>query len=155
LIAIVILANVASVFISNYFKRRAETYATKSDFDELLRQLRTTTEAAESVKSVIAKNDWAEREWRTLRRVKLEELMSAMHATTHWLDQELDGRFFDAAMPAELSPIWKIEVLPSLYFAELQTESKLFEAIFREYRCWIIDVQEGWPGLRFFSPKVT
>ena len=140
LIALVVLSGAVSAFVSNYLRKRAETYATKADFEELLRQLRATTEAAESVKSVIAKNDWAEREWRTLRRIKLEELMTAMHSATHWLDQEIDARFFDEPMPSDASPIWKVEVLPNLYFPELLPEANAFQYMFSQYRSWVIEV---------------
>lgn len=141
LIALLAVSGSISAFVSNYLRKRAETFANKADFDELLRQLRATTDAAESVRSVIAKNDWAEREWRTLRRIKLEELLTAMHAATHWLDKEMDARFFAEPMPSEASPIWKIEVLTSLYFPELQSEAGAFDLALAQYRSWIVDVQ--------------
>jgi hypothetical protein len=141
LAALLLVSGAISAFGANYLRKRAETYATKADFDELLRQLRATTEAAESVRSAIARADWAEREWQTLRKVKLEELLTAMHATTHHLDAEINARLFDEEMPAEASPIWKVEALSSLYFPELSVEANAFGLVFAQYRSWVIDVQ--------------
>ena len=141
LVALLAVSGAVSAFVSSYLRKRAETFATKADFDELLSQMRATTEAAESVKSVIAKIDWAEREWRTLRRIKLEELIAAMHAATHWLDKEVDARLFLEPMPSDASPIWKIEALSSLYFPEIQSEASAFDLIYAQYRSWVIDVQ--------------
>lgn len=126
LIALVAVSGAVSAFVVTYLRKRAETFATKADFDELLLQVRASTEASESVKSAIAKIDWADREWRTLRRTKLEEILAAMHEATHWLDREVDARFFNKPMPSDLSPIWKVDVLSTLYFPEILPESGAF-----------------------------
>lgn len=141
LLALMVISGAISTYGANYLRKRAETYATKADFDELLRQLRATTEVAESVRSAIAKTDWAEREWQALRKVKLEELLTAMHASTHHLDAEQNARFFDERMPVEASPIWRVEALSNLYFPELFAETSAFAASYAEYRSWVIDVQ--------------
>ncbi len=141
LLALLVISGAVSAYGGNYLRKRAETYATKADFDELLRQLRATTAAAESVRSEIAKADWAEREWQTLRRVKLEELLTAMHSATHHLDTEQNARFFDEGLPTEASPIWKVEALSSLYFPELAADASAFSLMFSEYRSWVIDIQ--------------
>ncbi|HEY6898381.1 MAG TPA: hypothetical protein VI279_14065 [Rhodocyclaceae bacterium] len=141
LAALLVISGAVSAYGANYLRKRAETYATKADFDELLRQLRATTAAAESVRSEIAKADWAEREWKTLRRVKLEELLTAMHAATHHLDTEQNARFFDEELPTDASPIWKVEALSSLYFPELSLQASAFSLMFAQYRSWVIDVQ--------------
>lgn len=141
LTALLIISGAVSAYGANYLRKRAETYATKADFDELLRQLRATTEAAESVRSVIAKADWVEREWQTLRRVKLEELLTAMHAAMHYMDVEQNARLFDEGMPTEAVPIWKVETLSSLYFPELFAETRAFMFVFSKYRSWVVNVQ--------------
>lgn len=140
LTALLVVSAAVSAYGANYLRKRAETYATKADFDELLRQLRATTEAAESVRSAIAKADWAKREWQTLRRAKLEELLTAMHAAIHGLDSEQDARFFGNGMPTEASPIWEVEALSSLYFPEL-AEASVFSFTLVKYRSLVLDVQ--------------
>lgn len=141
LLALLVISGAASAYGAIYLRKRAETYATKADFDELLRQLRATTAAAESVRLEIEKADWAEREWQTLRRVKLEELLTAMHAATHHLDAEQNARLFDEGMPTDASPIWKVQALSSLYFPELLAEASAFSLMYSQYRSWAIDVQ--------------
>lgn len=80
LIAAFAVASVVSAFIGSYIRKRGETYATKADLNELLTQLRATTKAAEEVKTVIAHTDWVMKEWKTIRRTKLEELFSSVYA---------------------------------------------------------------------------
>jgi hypothetical protein len=42
---------VASTFIAAYLRRKGENFATKEDFDELLKQVRKTTEETEKIKN--------------------------------------------------------------------------------------------------------
>ena len=148
LVALAVVSGAVAAFVTTYLRKRAETFATKADFDELLRQVRASTEASESVKSTIAKSDWTDREWRTLRRVKLEELLTAMHEATHWLDKEMDARFFNEPMPSERSPVWKVDVLSTLYFPEIRSESNAFDLLFAKYRSLVIDVHAELSAVR-------
>jgi len=66
--------------------------------------------------------------------------LTAMHEATHWLDREIDARFFNEPMPSDLSPIWKVDVLSTLYFPEIRSESSAFDLTFTQYRSWVIDV---------------
>jgi len=140
LAALLLLSGVASTVISTYIRKRAETYATKADLDQLVVQLKATTAAAEQVKSAIAQTDWANREWRTLRRVKLEELVTAVHSARHWLDVETNARFFGDQANSDLSPVWKLEVITSLYFPELRPEANTLSLVYTNYGLWTIDV---------------
>src|SRR5215470_3508972 len=47
--------------------------ATREDFENLKAQLRENTELVENIKADIGQRDWAAREWRNTRRIKLEE----------------------------------------------------------------------------------
>lgn len=86
LLAVSFVGAVASAFVTTYIRKRGETYATKADLAELVAQLRTTTQAAEEVRIAIAHADWSSKEWKVLRRVKLEELLDAVHSTQDWLE---------------------------------------------------------------------
>jgi hypothetical protein len=143
LIALLFLTSVAGAFVSTYIRRRAETYATKADLSQLITQLKATTAAAEEVKSAIAHTDWANREWRTLRRVKLEELLTTVHFARHWLDVDLNARFFGEKPNVDPSPTWKLEVLGSLYLPELQVETSTLGLAYSKYNLWMIDVQQA------------
>lgn len=140
LAALFIIFGAASGFASNYLQKRAQNLATKADFEELLRQLKITTEATESVKVAIAKNDLNEREWRTIRKIKLEELIIAIYDTAHWLNKESDLRFFGGSTISNLLPIWKVEALSNLYFTELVQQVNIFKGVFLKYNRWILQV---------------
>src|SRR6476469_5123833 len=76
LVLYVIITAVAAglaAWFGSFLKTKGQNFATKQDFDELLEQLRANTEVVESVNEV-GQRDWAEREWKNLRRRKLETL---------------------------------------------------------------------------------
>lgn len=104
------IAGMAGYWLAPYLKRRAETYATKADMDEVLRQVTLTTRATEEVRSAVAQADWVSREWQTTRRLKLEELMSSVYQLDQWLDlqqskwlhaekADVDGKPMDSKAP--------------------------------------------------------
>jgi hypothetical protein len=141
LIALSLLSGTAVSFCGAYLRKRGETYATKADFEELVNQLKTTTRVAEEVKTAIAKADWAEREWQTLRKVKLEELLEAMNASDTYLTQEQGHVWFQGPPPDEKSQITKFEALAALYFPELRKETSRFVVIYCDFRSRVIGVQ--------------
>jgi hypothetical protein len=141
-LAVLVVGTTASTFIVSYIRKRAETYATKADLDQLVRQLRATTEAAEEVKTAIAHSDWTTREWKTLRRVKLEELVTTLYAVKQWLDKDMNVRFFNEPKDSEASPLWKLELISYLYFPELVVETLAFRLVYWNYTQWIIEVQQ-------------
>jgi hypothetical protein len=75
-VVFVLLAVAAGIFLGEYFKTRGRNFATRDDFITLLEQLHTNTKLVETIKSEFGQRDWASREWATLRRVKLEELVA-------------------------------------------------------------------------------
>jgi hypothetical protein len=141
LVAISVIAAVGSAFVVAYIRKRAETYATKADLSELLAQLKATTTAAEQVKTAIAHADWSNREWKSLRRTKLEELLSTVYDVRHWLDRDMSARFFNKATAEDRSPIWRLELISRLYFPELLLESHMLSLVYFEYTRWMLDVQ--------------
>ncbi|PKO25268.1 MAG: hypothetical protein CVU35_04970 [Betaproteobacteria bacterium HGW-Betaproteobacteria-8] len=122
-LAMMLIGTIASTFLASYIRKRAESYATKADLEQLILQLRATTEAAEEIKTAISHSDWSIREWKTLRRVKLEELVESVYAVRPWLKKEINACIFDDPMDSEEnSPMWKIELISHLYFPELTGE---------------------------------
>ncbi|UYK76879.1 hypothetical protein NG825_00245 [Xanthomonas sacchari] len=143
LLAITLLSTVASALLSSYIRKRAETYASKADLSELVRQLETTTQAAEAVKTAISHADWSVREWQSLRRTKLEELLTTVYDVRHWLDVDMNVRFFNEARTESKSPIWKLEVVSRLYFPELRVETQQLSLVYTQYMQWMLDVQKN------------
>lgn len=117
------VAGAAGQFITSYLKRRGETLATKTDMQEILRQLSETTRVAEEVRSSVSQADWAAREWRTIRRLKLEELLSSAYSLDHWLDLQRSKWVHNETVTADDAPLDRVKLLAALYFPELQTEA--------------------------------
>lgn len=112
----------AGYWIAPYLKKRAETFATKADMAEVLRQLSETTRTTEQVRLAIAHSDWAQREWRTTRRVKLEELLGAAYSLDQWLNSQQE-RWMNGKQPTdETRPMERLQLLATLYFPDLKDE---------------------------------
>src|SRR6476619_6060836 len=77
LVIVAVMALVAGLaaFIGAFLKTKGEHFATKRDFDELHKQLRANTELVETIKSEVAQKDWAQREWTSIRSLKLDALI--------------------------------------------------------------------------------
>lgn len=146
LLALLLVSSVASGFIASYIRKRGETYATKADLAELVAQLRATTEAAEQVKTAIAHTDWSVKEWKTLRRVKLEELVENVYALRLWLDKERSARIYCGKENESPNPVWKLELVSRLYFPELHDEIQSLTLIYHEYDLSMLNIQQELSG---------
>lgn len=122
LLAMIAIGSVVSAFVTAYFKKRGESYATKADFDALIAQLEITTQTAEEVKTQIAHSDWTAKQWKTLRRIKLEELMNSINKLIQWLDEERAIRLHGESVEDRYPPMENIQTLANLYFPELEIE---------------------------------
>ena len=141
LLAVTFVASAISSFAISYFRSRGQHFATKADFEELLSQVQQTTEATESIKQSLSHQDWVVREFKTLRRIKLEELLSAAYETHHWLDQCRSEALFSGAAVSAPNPSAKLEVIGGLYFPELKNELAAFRMAFLVYKNWMIESQ--------------
>lgn len=141
LLAITFVASGISSFAISYFKSRGKHFATKADFEELLRQVRQTTEATESIKQSLSHQDWVVREFKTLRRTKLEDLLTAAYETHHWLDQRRSEALFSGAEVSAPDPSTRLVVIGGLYFPELKNELAVFRMAFLNYQNWLIESQ--------------
>lgn len=120
---VTLLFHIACFLGIAYLKKRGETLATKADLKEILRQLKLTTEATEEVKSSISQTDWVTREWRTTRRLKLEELLTSAYSAEEWSSKSIDKWFEGKGGPkfSEI-PIKQTMLLAALYYPELLPE---------------------------------
>ncbi len=142
LFSITVIAGSLSSCVTSYFRSRGEHFATKADFGELLDQVRQTTETTESIKRSLSYSDWAMREFRTLRRIKLEELLNAVYETDHWLDQRKNAALFDEASVSSPDPSKRVEIIGGLYFPELKDELATCSLAFIAYQEWLIKSKE-------------
>jgi hypothetical protein len=120
----------------SYFRTRGQNLATKHDFEELQKQLKANTELVEAIKSEVSQRDWTQREWTTLRRIKLEALLEKTHECEVYLDRQRDSAFEGKIMMPERDPIGELETLATLYFPdfpELKSEVERLVSICRQY----------------------
>ncbi len=117
-----ILVSVVGNLVSSYFKKRAETYATKADLKEIIDQIRATTNATEQVRVALSHADWISKEWKTTRRLKLEELLLTVYSLESWIDKQRSIWLFNSDNDYAPSPIDKVKMIGLLYFPELKTE---------------------------------
>lgn len=122
------LITIALVGVLIYFNRRLSSFASKtgeieaitSKFEQLTAQLKSNTETVEGVRTEIAHGDWVAREWKALRRQKLEQLLENVFAITGWQEVYRLEKIFQSKISAGDSPITKIELIGLLYFPELR-----------------------------------
>ena len=117
------LATAVGHWLSSYLKKRGETLATKADMQEILRQVSETTRVTEEVRSTVSQADWAAREWRTTRRIKLEELLSVAYSLNQWLDVHRSKWLYAKEVATDEAPMERMKLLATLYFPELKAEA--------------------------------
>lgn len=122
LVCVAVVGGAAGNWIIPYLRKRAETSALKADMDEVLRQLRETTRTTEQIRVAINQADWAQREWRTIRRVKLEEILGAAYSLDQWLDLQQDRWLHGHELKTDSVPMDRLKIIGALYFPELKAE---------------------------------
>jgi len=141
ILAITLLTVCTSALLKRYFEKRGEVLATSADLQEILRQLKSTTEVAEQVRAAVSHADWAAREWKTIRRTKLEELVEVSLSLEAWLDEQRSAWLFPSEKArGGLPPTDRVSVLSSLYFPEMENVSSSLESAERRAYAWIVDL---------------
>ena len=141
MLAIVIVGNLVSNFLSSYGKKRGEALATKADFAQLLKQVEQTTSVTEEIKSKVNHADWATREFKVLKHIKLEELIQAIHEAEDWIDAFRNHKLFDESDPGTCL-IPKISRLVVLYFPELDDRIRDYKLAYSEMISAILDTKK-------------
>jgi hypothetical protein len=85
--------------------------------------LRANTELVEKVKSDVNREDWAAREWKNLRRLKLEELLTKMHEADNFLEFLRIESIYGRVVHDRSDPIGAFETIGKLYFPELTQQT--------------------------------
>lgn len=112
------LVGALGAFFGAYLKRKGEHYATKEDFDEVVRQLKATTAASSDVSERIRLHYGDQAVRRALLRDRLEKTMVASHEIEHWLEAQMDR--IEQNQPPRLNcePLDHAVVAINLYFPE-------------------------------------
>ncbi|MCI5136994.1 MAG: hypothetical protein D3922_00955 [Candidatus Electrothrix sp. AR1] len=112
-------------------KKRGELEAINAGFAEIKKQVRETTIITEQVRSKVDHADWVAREWKTIRRVKLEELVQSAISVRHWTNKDLSlDRQDRQNAKSESCPAYHAAMIARLYFPGIQKETThLVEAV--------------------------
>jgi hypothetical protein len=132
--AIIAFLSILGTVFASYFGARAtksaEIAATKENLDEIKRQLKETTAASKSVEVALSHSDWVRKEENTLKREKLEKLITAAFAIASWSKEEASSALVGNAMDTK-APIDEFDMLSQLYFPELKTQTQEVEKRYR------------------------
>jgi hypothetical protein len=119
-VIVMALAAGFAAWSGSFLKTKGQNFATKRDFDDLLKQLRANTELVEGIKSEVSQRDWTQREWTNLRRVKLEALLEKMHECEIYLDRLRSSCSGGNPLDDKRDPINELDAIGILYFPELR-----------------------------------
>jgi hypothetical protein len=141
-VALTVSAAALGAYFGEYLKTKGKNLATKEDFESLKGQLRENTELVENIKAEVGQRDWAAREWRNIRRAKLEEMLTKMHDSENYSD-----RFRNASMEGvvanERDPIGEMETLGVLYFPELKPQIDEYVRAHRQHSVYGAELVQG------------
>lgn len=126
-----LLATIAGSYLGTRATKSAEVAAAKENLDEIKRQLKETTEASKSVEIALNHSDWVRREENSLRREKLEQMLTAAFAIATWSQEEAKLGLIGGDVETK-APIDEFEMLSQLYFPELSAECGDVERTYRE-----------------------
>lgn len=117
------IAAAIGAFLGKYLGKKGEQLATKEDFAELTAQLHRNTALIEDVKAEVGYKDWIRKEWVTLQRIKLEELVRKLHESEDFLDRlqhhALVGKLISESTH---QPVDEIASIAALYFPRLEAD---------------------------------
>jgi len=137
-IAISLVSGALVAFTAPYLKRRGETFATKADFDEIIRQLKDTTTLTESIKSYIKAKFDEEHSVRALTREKFEALFEQTFELELWLEHARSQALVCNIPDVNGSPMAKIEMYQAVYFKEIEVEVHVLNIAVLEMIRWIL-----------------
>ena len=141
LIAVTFVASAGGAFLSAYFKRRGESLATKADFQQLLDQLRQSTDLAEEIKANIQSKYGEQATLRALLRDRMESLVMATFELESWLSEARAHALQGESFESNGSPMSKISALRDIYFPEVGLEFSELNVRYIEYVQWLLDLQ--------------
>jgi hypothetical protein len=129
-----IIGGAISTFTKGLLQKKGEQFATKTDLNDLIEQIKKTTQAQEEIKTSISHIDWSNREWKKIRITKLEELLDSINT---YRDEALrfqtimmSGNLDDKKTATNTPPKWTNNIIASLYFPELENKvSELYKLI--------------------------
>jgi hypothetical protein len=142
LILITFLTTCISSFVFPYLKTRGNALATKADFQSLLTQLQKTTETTETIKTAITHEDWALKEFKLLKRNKLEDLLYALFEVEDWISKCTVQQVYGELKIEKPQAFNKARLISQLYFTELGNEMSSFNNAFHNINILVLTAQK-------------
>lgn len=143
LLAITVVSSALGSYISSYFKKRGEAFATKTDFKELLDQLKESTHLAEEIKADVQSKYGEAASMRALLRDRTEAIIMATFDLELWLEQARSKALEGKSTESAGSPMTKVSALRDIYFPEITVAYHEFNASYFEYTNWILAVHRS------------
>lgn len=121
-----------AAFAAAYLAKRGEHRAIKADFEELKNQLKENTFTVKAIETEFSHADWTAREWKTIRRIKLEELMQTLNEVA-----DRTSPWMMLAMQRELevnnAPLDQLQMIARLYLPELSITTQDVDQATRKF----------------------
>jgi len=133
------LVFVAANLISPYLRTRAQSYATKVDFDILLQQVRAQAEATARINAMVSHGEWTLQEYKKTKRHKLELLVELALELREWIFEYRRAILYCRKHEAS-EPLPKFRMLQALYFPELNKQATAVSVCFRDAHRFLIQV---------------
>ena len=134
-----ILAALVLWFVAPYLGERGKLLALAEKLQDRLDEIRQTTEVAENVRTRIAHSDWTVKEYKTLLRNKLEQLMAVAYKTKIASQADADFQHENANFKLTSNePSLEMRLLTVMYFDELTTEVDEFLTVHTNFAMWLI-----------------
>jgi hypothetical protein len=141
-VGLLVVATFVGSLIGSYAAKRGEHAAVDADLKKILGQLEQTTQVTEGIRSVVALGEWSERERRTLRRMKLEELLLNAHKAKDRLDSERNRLVFLTEEPKTPSPQPLMAILGKLYFPDLRQQIYNYDIACDRYDLKLLNIHQ-------------
>lgn len=139
IIGISFLGALFFAWLKSYGTEKGKISAIASNFEQIKMQLAETTLTTKNIELALGHSDWMAKEYKTLRRAKLEELLFSSYEAENWIskiitsDNEIDG------FNAEHSPIYKFLVISQLYFPELKDKRDKIYSLHQSFVVTLLD----------------
>ena len=142
LLSVIVIGNFFSNFLKSYSTKRGEHLATRADLDEIIKQQKILTETTETIRNEIQHSLWKKKELITIKRQKLEELLTLVYDQQEWIDQEQGHILFHVEENFKSEPINRIYMISRLYFPEIVPSTLILKAVNLKYSKWLLDGQK-------------
>ncbi|GGY68163.1 hypothetical protein [Pseudoduganella albidiflava] len=140
LAAVNIVVTTAATCITSFYSEKGKFKAIESNFSKVITQLERTTQATKSIELSLSHQDWIEREFKLIRRIKLEEVMNGCLATRDWLGKAMIYRS-DETPDADQTPLTKVLTTIELYFPEMANQADNLLQIHHKFLHKILGLQ--------------